>query len=109
MSYVAQYADMYLLGQDNGLRNRLVPDLIQKANYFLSVQPPPSEPTLALARAIARGSVEPFLIPFARQISVNGSALAAAVTAQGVVDQSLISDQIVDSVVSAVWATIAGG
>ena len=102
-------ADVYTLGNDSSLRNRLIPAIIAQANYYVAVSPAPSAPTLALAQRCVQNGPGAVVPQFAWQVALNGTAQTDAITAPGTVVSGNVPDTLVAYVVGVEWAAIAGG
>lgn len=99
--------DKYNLSRDANLRCRLIPVIVEKANFFIN-QGTETGLRMALAKAIGAGAVNSYLEAFAIQAAVDATLVAAAIPSNGTVNSSLITDTQLDSYVGFVWSKIAG-
>lgn len=115
----AAYIDVYTIGQDTPLRERIGASLMKEADYLIAggllLGVTPSAISMALARSIAENGPGAVIPQFAEQVAQNGTAQTAAITVPGsgdtpgTINTGLITDATIDSVVGTDWSYVAGG
>lgn len=107
---MATLLEIFALGQDGALRQRVTAALGRKAAFVID-EDAPSPGRLGLARQAAL-SPESLVAPFARRCAVSASVQAATVfgaqNGQVVTDTSAVPDDAVIAAVDVLWDGMAG-
>jgi hypothetical protein len=102
---MATLREIFRLGQDTALRERVLAAVVRKAGFVFAEESPAAE-RLSLARQAAL-SPESLVAAFSRQCADNATVQSTAVVG-GQVDTDLIPDNDIIFIVDTVWDDIAG-
>lgn len=102
---MATLREIYTLGTDTVLRERVLAALVRKAG-FVFAEPSPALERFALARQAAL-SPEGLVAPFARQCAANATIQTSAIIS-GVIGTDAIPDNDLIYVIDVTWDIIAG-
>jgi len=103
---MATLRQIYNLGQDTALRERVLAALVRKAGFvFAEASPAAARLALAHQAAVAPESLQ---ATFARQCANNGTIQGEAIDGTGTINTDAIPDNDILFVIDTVWDSIAG-